>query len=491
MSSFKDSLKKKISTEKNSSEIKVPEVFEKQCNKFLDESRAQVVYTGMVNNCIIQVSTSPSKMEGYLSALFLPDTPPLDVDDIHLALHNAKVTHGITDNGFESHMHKNALTGTVIGVLIAEGTAPVSGKPGELQMLKRPYSRKNPEDLISFDAINAEEIIAEISQPIPSVPGVNVFGEAFNPPVVKSINYKVNNLIHSLTADEKQVLMASVSGHVVMDHEYLQLKENLDVEGDVTVHRGYLTYDNSVSIKGDITDKVSANIGKNLSLTGLIASADVQVQGHLQISKGIFGKGEANIEVGGELYAKYLNDAKVTCQGNIYAGKEVMNSITKTYSKIDSEYALIVGGQAFAYKGVNIETLGSQLGVPTLVTAGLDPEMYRLKVVLVQELEEIEEKMLRAREHVKIASTDHIEHAKEILQEIESEFKSRQSEIEYLEGKILPEDKYAEIRVFRGVFPGVKLMIGMEELEIREKISGPVKFAIEGKVIKGSPFKIS
>jgi uncharacterized protein (DUF342 family) len=195
--------------------------------------------------------------------------------------------------------------------------------------------------------------------------------------------------------------------------------------------------------------------------------------------------------VGGETYAKYINDAKLTCQGNVYAGKEMMNSVTKTYSRIDSEYALIVGGKAFAYKGVKIHSLGSQLGVPTFVAVGLDPDMYRMKFVLIQEMEEVEEKMLRAKEHIKSASSDNIEHAKEILQNFESEYSSRKSEIEYLEGKVLPVDKYAEVRVYKRVYPGVKIMIGMEEMDIREIIEGPVKFYLEGSVIKAKSFKVN
>ena len=488
---FKEHLKKRISKSKESVELKVPAVFEKQCQNFLDESRSQVIYIGMVNHCIVQVSISPSKMEAYLNALFLPDTPPMDMDDIHVALHNANITHGVTDKELETHLHRNSLTGTVIGVLIATGTAPIAGKPGELIMLKRPYDRNAPEDLMSFDAINTEEVIAEIASPIPSIPGVNVHGESFNTSALKVVNYKLNNHIHSITSDEKQVLIAGVSGHVLLDNESLQLKEILVVKGDVTVHRGYLTYDNDVHVTGDIMDKVSVNIGKDLKLSGLIAAADVQIGGHLHISKGIFGKGAANIDVGGETYAKYINDAKLTCQGNVYAGKEMMNSVTKTYSRIDSEYALIVGGKAFAYKGVKIHSLGSQLGVPTFVAVGLDPDMYRMKFVLIQEMEEVEEKMLRAKEHIKSASSDNIEHAKEILQNFESEYSSRKSEIEYLEGKVLPVDKYAEVRVYKRVYPGVKIMIGMEEMDIREIIEGPVKFYLEGSVIKAKSFKVN
>lgn len=483
MAKFKNILQQKLQNKKVLGNQEVPPVFQKHCEHFLEQTRSTIIYSTVSNSCIFQVCLSPSKMEAYFNAFFTPDTPSVDVEDVYLVLHNAGINHGIHDKELSKHMSENKLTGTVIGVLIANGTAPVLGQPGVLTVIKRPYRADVPEDLTAFDWINKEEVIAEVKSPIPSIPGTNVLGENFNHGSVAPLNYKINHNIHSISSDEKQLLVATNSGHIVFDNNYLELKQDLDVIGDVTVNRGALIYDNSVKVLGEIADNVSITVGKDLNVTGIVAAADVQVSGHINITKGIFGKGTGRVYCQGEVHAKYINEADIECKGNVVSRKEILNSHIKSYGMLDCQMATIAGGEIFAYKGVHVDNIGSSLGVKNYIYCGIDPNLFKAKFILQPECDAIGEKLQRAKKQLSLVSAKQKDKATEIYESLKSEYESRLAEIESMTQQALPCDENVEVKIYKNIYSGTTIMIGLLKTEVKEHFAGPMKYFVrDGRI---------
>jgi uncharacterized protein (DUF342 family) len=216
------------------------------------------------------------------------------------------------------------------------------------------------------------------------------------------------------------------------------------------------------------------NIGGSLRIDGMIRQAQLHVANDLVIDKGVFGKSDCQISVGGSLKVRYLNEIDLDCEGSVHADKEILNCHIWTRADIDSPLATFVGGTTFSQGNITVETLGSELGLKTLVVAGLDKREYRIEHELLPEIEEKKERLSRAEEVLPNATAQNKESLMNTIADLKGEIQSREMEIEQFREKMLPQDTKACITVRQKLFPGVTLMIGDKDYTVMEKVDGPL-----------------
>ncbi|MEN8211891.1 MAG: FapA family protein, partial [Thermodesulfobacteriota bacterium] len=106
----------------------------------------------------------------------------------------------------------------------------------------------------------------------------------------------------------------SLSGRTSVHKEYI-------TQGDVDYETGHIDYDGNVNVKGRVKSgfKVRGNDINIIELDGGIVTAE----GNVRIAGGI-NKGE--IYSKGNVYAKYIHNAKVACMGDVIITKEIVDS---------------------------------------------------------------------------------------------------------------------------------------------------------------------
>lgn len=463
----------------------LPADFTYRLQEFLTTSRAQTIFYTTKRKHYVQIDVSPSKMEAYASVCIDVKSADLTADELHFIVSAAGVNYGLTVEFLSAMTIGEHLKNSFVGVIVASGDKPISGKAGYIEVLKETYEPDATRDLENFDCIQENEIIATVHPPEKGVPGANVFGDEEIPQQESSCSYKFNKYIKSLNSGDSISLIAMSGGHLLKRENELVLKKELELSGEITMHRGALNYNEDVVLNGNICENTSMTLSKNLRIEGMVSSSQLNVNGDILIQQGVFGKGEAVLKSGRQVQAKYINETTVECETATIA-KEIMNSQLWISDYLHAEKAICVGGQCFAMNGMVMAQLGSHLGLPGLVSAGQDYYEYKISKELMPELKKIEKDLkavlIRAKSALGASKQNLLKHIKEL----KNEYDHRKEEIERLQQHIHERNKEAKIIVKRAIYPGVVLMIAGTESRVKEKISGPVEISLVDEKVQFS-----
>ncbi|MBF0198932.1 MAG: DUF342 domain-containing protein, partial [Planctomycetes bacterium] len=453
----------------------LPRSFSEKLDNFVNNDRLRVLQSEFCQRHFLHLCISPSGLEAFLSLYKSPTADSLSLDDARSFLSTAGIVYGITEDHLKKFLNVDFFTTSFIGTMVALGRKSEAGEAGKIELLKRPYNSSHPRDLEEFDQVFAEEEIAHIIPPIKGVPGVNVLGEEIPCPFIQGVEYRFNQFIHTINTGDQVSLMASSNGYLKKYDSEISLNKEFKVSGDITIHRGNLIYANDVVVNGNICDNTSLNIGGNLNVNGMVEQCQLQVDKDLYINKGIFGRANCNVVVKGRINCKYINETEVECDGIVHVEKEILNSQIWCKDSLEAVNAVIVGGSLFSQDTLTAKTLGSELGLKTLICVGLDYQEYRIEKLLKPDIVELEEKILETKEHARKASGDNAAIIQEHIESMEGEKESKEQEIQYLEQHILKQNLKGEIIVSESIHPGVTMMIGFAEMTVKQTIVGPVK----------------
>lgn len=112
--------------------------------------------------------------------------------------------------------------------------------------------------------IHKGDIIADIKQPTPGEPGVNIFGRAIMPEPGKMPNITVgkNTL---MTADGKYIVSAC-DGHIMYGTGCFNVEDTVTVKSDLDISVGNIDFFEDIYIKGNVMEGFSVKAGRSLKL---------------------------------------------------------------------------------------------------------------------------------------------------------------------------------------------------------------------------------
>lgn len=484
--SLKDKLKQRAQVSNHIEEASLkdlPLAFRQDLLEFNRSERLKTVYSGIHKDQFVQVSLAPGNGSAFLSVYFRNDGY-LSQDDIEIILSNVGVVHGLLLGALKPFFVGKVLKRSFKKLRVARGTAVTPGKSGHIELLKRPYNSSENRDLESFDQVAPEDEIAFVHPPIRGIPGMTVLGEEIAPPAIQMEELQVKSNINSVTSEDRTVLIATTAGYIVHYNNEISVNPELKIDKEVTIHRGNLVYGSDVTIMDNIREKVSMNIGGNLTVMGLVNEAQIHVDKNLTIDKGIFGKSESSIFIGAELKCRYLNEVTIDCEGSIGVEKEVLNSHVWTRSGVISPRAVLVGGTMFSHEDLELNAIGSELGLKSLVVVGLDKREYRIQHELMPLIEELKEKLASAEELLPTAPPQNKESLEDRIAELRGEIEARENEIRFFQDTMKEKNPEAKVTVHSGIFPGTTIMIANESYTVFEKIEGAVVLSLKEQNFK-------
>ena len=132
--------------------------------------------------------------------------------------------------------------------------------------------------------IHKGDIIADIKQPTPGEPGVNIFGRAIMPEPGKMPNITVgkNTL---MTADGKYIVSAC-DGHIMYGTGCFNVEDTVTVKSDLDISVGNIDFFGDIYIKGNVMEGFSVKAGRSLKIEGTVFSADLAAGGDITINGG-------------------------------------------------------------------------------------------------------------------------------------------------------------------------------------------------------------
>ena len=160
--------------------------------------------------------------------------------------------------------------------------------------------------------IHKGDIIADIKQPTPGEPGVNIFGRAIMPEPGKMPNITVgkNTL---MTADGKYIVSAC-DGHIMYGTGCFNVEDTVTVKSDLDISVGNIDFFGDIYIKGNVMEGFSVKAGRSLKIEGTVFSADLAAGGDITINGGAINsriKSDGNVKIG------FCENTDIKADGNV------------------------------------------------------------------------------------------------------------------------------------------------------------------------------
>lgn len=423
------------------------------------------------------------KMNAYLFAI-----PPfhggmgLDQECVMSALEQAGILYGLDTACLARMLEQPAYLQMV---RIAQGTAPVEGKDGEV-LPQIDYHdeieiRQNERGVSDFKNINSircltkGEVICAILPPGDGVPGKDVKGT-----ILAARNGKAaadpsgKNTVFS---EDKTRLLAGLDGQVTLKNKRYHIEPVLIIEGNVDYSVGNLYFNGDIIIKGDVCSGFTVKAEGSVTVHGMVESADILAGGDVSLSKGMNGNFNGYIDAKGEVKTSFLENCTVYTEGALYADSIISSKIfcgDTVY--VLTKHGAIIGGTITAFQSVEAKVIGSQSRRETEIILGEVPRMSEKKAQAEIELkgvQEILEKMNKNLTFLKKQEASLPPDKLEILKQLQLQntlYSSRMNELtEFLTEIANAQRDFSTCRIKCGqLFPPTKISIGADALYCKE-----------------------
>ena len=346
----------------------------------------------------IEVYISDDYYKAYLSLRIQDDN--LVPEDIYAALQEQSVTFGIYDDVITALCYLNE---DIVDELIAEGQPHINGIDSEIiyeyDSITYPHPTILEDGTVDFKSMNlfqkvkTGELLATKIPATEGIDGMTVTGKSITARSGKDIKFWFGENIE-LTSDETQ-LKATSDGIYKMENGIMVIQNYMELNDGVGVETGNIDFKGDIVVNGNVCSGYSVDCDGNLMINGLVEKSKINVTGDLTITQGVSGHNECFIQCGGNLVVKYIDNAELSLKGNLEAG-EIVNS--KVYCDgnvvVKGKKGHIIGGEITAKYAIDATTIGSRLGVITLINLGVDIDS-------VKELRTLNEEIIREQETVR------------------------------------------------------------------------------------------
>lgn len=450
--------------------------------------------------CGVAVVISDDRMQAWLRVIDAGAARAGDSDKIIEALHASQVV--ITD---EVKGRLDEFVAAASGeadlaepFLVAEGREPVEGTDGTFEWhesFQKTQQDWQGEDPVNYYSLNSIQTVDEgqpigtLMPPKAGVPGADVTGEEVNPK-------RTPVAVHTDPSVRQEVggaVFANVPGKVEYRDGRLRVNEVFTVGHDVDFETGNIDSTVDVQITGTIHDRFEVTSHKSITVGGAVEAASVEAKGDVVIRGGLLQRGKGSIRCGGELVARFCDEADIHATGDVKITREVMNSHVHCESKLLAEHGAVIGGSIYARAGVEAHSLGSDACVATQITVGVHPDVIREADQLREGLGKKQETAERIRSKIKPLMAE--------LKRLSPQQRERVTELSFeadtLELDIAErEERRKEMLAAAGpkgkpyvlvtdtINTGVTIRIGRRAISFRQTMKGPTK--IEERKIRNA-----
>ncbi len=376
--------------------------------------------------------------------------------------------------------------------LFAAGQNPIHGKDAKIEYFFNTNQNLQPrrnedgtvdyKDLNTISHIQKGDLLARLTREDPGKPGKNLYGDEINPRTVKTAKLEFGKNIR-INGDLTEIY-SEVTGHAALVNGKVFVSNVFDVPADVDNSTGNIIYEGSVNVHGNVKAGFSVRAQGDIIVDGVVESAYLEADGQIIVKSGIHGMRQGVLKAGTNVMAKFIENATVRAGGYIEA-EIILNSDISAGQRIvvQGRKALINGGVLRAYSYIEAVNIGTAMGTPTELEAGVEPAKKEHYIELRKEVEtrskDLEDvKLIVSTYGAKIAKGERLPADKmKYAQKMAAEYQEKKAELEPLKAELhrlgmeMRELSHSYITASGTVYPGVSISISDVSLNIKSEIS--------------------
>lgn len=362
---------------------------------------------------------------------------------------------------------------------IAKGYPPIAGKDGEIKIYFRSdnkpqleedeHGRIDYKNIGVIQSVKPGDLIAERIPPKKGEFGKTVNGSMIPYQEEKTIDW---NLGANVELKEDK-LYAKIAGRPVLSASLeIKVDEVIQLEA-VDYSTGNIDFPGTIIVEEKIGDGFSLTTSGSIIIRNSVGKAFLKAKGDIVLSGGFMGRGEGYIESEGNIYAKFVEQGKLTAQGSIFVEEAVMHSelSAKDFIRVVGGRGEVIGGTVIAGNSLTCAKLGAVVETKTKVAIGTPPELldelnrmkkeiadkeitlHKVQLTLTKLVEKSQKKDLTLEEKETITKL------KDANEKFTKVLEAQTKQFETALGSYEPNPE-AFVDVEREVFPGVDLSFG-------------------------------
>jgi hypothetical protein len=392
-------------------------------------------------------------------------------------------------------------------ILVAQGREPVQGKPAWIEYKfntdKKAKPTLNEDGSVDFfhlnilNHCNKGDVLAVLHPEEPGEPGEDLSGNRILPAEVHKENLKFGHNIE--LSKDRTMITAQVNGHVELVEDTVFVSDELTVE-NVDNSTGNIDYEGNVQINGNVATNFQVKAKGDIMVKGVVEGAQLTAGGNIIIARGMNGMGRGVLRAGGNIVAKFLENATAEADGYVTSESILHSKVTAGGEvNVDGRRGFITGGKVCATGSINVKTLGSEMGADTIVEVGTDPKLKERLNQLQKQIAD-DTKLLQTVQPTLISAKQKlakgVKLSPEQIQQIQSmavlnqqktdAITAANQEIEELKKQMTSASGTA-VRVKGEVYPGTRICIGDVSMVV-QKTTHYCRFIRERGDVKMAPF---
>ena len=376
--------------------------------------------------------------------------------------------------------------------MVAAASAPIVGKDGHLEFCVKPSSGFAPQErkdgtvdyriMRTIPTVREGDTIVIRHPPTPGTPGTNVLGEPIPAKAGREIPLPLGKNVQ--VSEDGHRLLSMINGQVVFTSRRVNVFNTYTVLGDVGVATGNIDVLGNVLVKGNIQPGYAVKCEGDITIEGIVEDATLIAAGDISIRGGYLGSSKSEIRCGGSLQVKFIQNGRVTVEGDLYAefliGSEVRSGGT---ARLVGGKGTILGGRLVTRHAIDCAEAGARLSEwETILETGNDPETVARNQAIPYELEEVARNMnslsrlvavYNQRRERGLLAPEKQEELVRLLQTM-SYLNNQQQALEQERLRVtqtMLSTGYGVINIRGIVYPGVQIIIGPEQQRVQTEVN--------------------
>lgn len=383
-------------------------------------------------------------------------------------------------------------------ILIAEGEHPVPGKDGDIRILfqhpgvptleEDEFGRVDFKNIQIIQSVKKNQKLAEKVSPQPGKPGKNVNGDTLGFEEGKIAEWKLGPNVK--ISEDGNVVSSLIDGRPLVDRYGVIRVDEVCLLENVDFSTGNINFPGTIIVEESIADGFTLETEGSIIVKKSVGKVFLKAGGDIVLSGGFMGRNGGLIESGSDIYAKFVEQGKISAKNSIFIEEASMHSelVAGESVIVRGGRGEIIGGQCVAGKNITCTKLGAIVETKTVLSCGMPPE-------LLAELEELKSEIRKNQDILKKVDTSLQKLADDSLRrQLTQEEKDSLPKLQAIRQKYhsILENLYAQeqsallsfdpdrnsyVEVEREIFPGVEVNLGRNK-----------KFSVKLKEIPGPSY---
>ena len=436
----------------------------------------------------VEANASPDKMKAFLKLRSPEGGGAAPTKGMMLgALRDKGIVFGINAGVLED-LERFPVYGQTIQV--AEGIPSINGKNGYVTWLvdinkdRKPTIREDGtvdyKDMNLIESVTKGQALAQLVPPVAGTLGRMVTGTEMKPVDGKPAIFSKGRNV--LVSPDGQYLLSDIDGQILYADGKISVFATYEVKADVDNSTGNINVVGNVTIRGNVLAGFSVEAGGNVEVEGVVEGATIRAGGNIVLKRGMIGNNKGLLSAGGDIIAKYIENANVEAKGSIHS-EAIMHSDIKCGEKIElgGKKGLLVGGVTRVGREIEAKVIGSPMSTVTVLEVGVDPNLRERLKALRAEIPAMEENLTKSNQAIallkKLDSVSQLtEEKREMLAKstrakffYESRLMEYRKELVEIEAKLQQEGS-GRVKVLGSVYNGVRVSIGSCSMYVKETL---------------------